>query len=256
MANKTLSARIKYKVLGTLLIIVGMVFIFPFNKEQQQESTPVYAIAEEVVTTSIDIQSPRINKFMDKENVDLDVNIETQNLLAYINPGVNYIRSSKNPDLERPLIPDRISIPAIELDAPVISAEFHFTDLDGDKFGQWKAPSTYAAGWHPDSALLGMQGNTVINGHHNVHGEVFKELVNLEIGDEIVVYSNEKRFIYIISNRMIVPERYADAETRIENARWLGRSDDERLTLVTCWPESTNSHRLILVARPFEVKNN
>ena len=37
---------------------------------------------------------------------------------------------------------------------------------------------------------------------------------------------------------------------REENGRWIQPSDDERLTLVTCWPADSNTHRLILVAVP------
>lgn len=49
---------------------------------------------------------------------------------------------------------------------------------------------------------------------------------------------------------MILPERDADLQTRLENARWIQPSQDERLTLVTCWPANSNTHRLIIVARP------
>ena len=37
---------------------------------------------------------------------------------------------------------------------------------------------------------------------------------------------------------------------RLQNARWIAATADERLTLVTCWPNTTNSHRLIIVAEP------
>jgi hypothetical protein len=48
----------------------------------------------------------------------------------------------------------------------------------------------------------------------------------------------------------IVPEKDQPLEVRRENARWIGPSNDERLTLVTCWPRHDNTHRLILVALP------
>jgi sortase A len=41
-------------------------------------------------------------------------------------------------------------------------------------------------------------------------------------------------------------------EIRMANAEWLGGTDDERLTLVTCWPQKSNTHRLIIVARPYQ----
>jgi hypothetical protein len=39
-------------------------------------------------------------------------------------------------------------------------------------------------------------------------------------------------------------------EIRLDNGRWILPTEDERLTLVTCWPEDSNSHRLIIVAVP------
>jgi LPXTG-site transpeptidase (sortase) family protein len=46
------------------------------------------------------------------------------------------------------------------------------------------------------------------------------------------------------------------SKTRMENASWIGESNDERLTLVTCWPYESNTHRLIVVARPVNVLNS
>jgi sortase A len=39
-------------------------------------------------------------------------------------------------------------------------------------------------------------------------------------------------------------------EKRLENARWIGPFPDERLTLVTCWPYTNNTHRVIVIAKP------
>jgi sortase (surface protein transpeptidase) len=36
----------------------------------------------------------------------------------------------------------------------------------------------------------------------------------------------------------------------MENTAWIGPMDDERITLVTCWPETSNTHRLVVVAEP------
>lgn len=147
-----------------------------------------------------------------------------------------------------PLIPDRIVIPKIELDAPVIAAGEKNVEISSEKFLQYLAPDKFAAGWHPDSAPLGEVGNTVINGHHNVHGKVFGRLVDLVPGDRIQVYSGGTAMVFQVSNVLILPERDADLATRLENARWIEPSRDVRLTLVTCWPEYSNTHRLIIVA--------
>jgi LPXTG-site transpeptidase (sortase) family protein len=39
---------------------------------------------------------------------------------------------------------------------------------------------------------------------------------------------------------------------RQANARWIGPFNDERLTLVTCWPYTNNTHRVIVVAKPVD----
>jgi sortase A len=79
---------------------------------------------------------------------------------------------------------------------------------------------------------------------------VFQKLVDVEVGDSIKVYAEDEEFSFVVSNRMILPELFVDVATRLENARWLARSEDTRLTLVTCWPAESNTHRLILVAVP------
>ena len=169
----------------------------------------------------------------------------------FLDFGSYYIHTEPGSDLESPAIPDRIVIPAIHLDAPVVVAEFNFTEVEGETFGQWLAPSKYAGGWHPNSAPLGRVGNTVINGHHNEFGKVFEGLVDLKVGDEIIVYSKGEEFIFVVANEpMKLLELYAGLEQRIDNARWLGVSSDERLTLVTCWPPLANTYRVIVVASP------
>ncbi len=157
-------------------------------------------------------------------------------------------------DQEIPLMPPtRLIIPAIGLDAPVIPAEKEEVKTDGVVYEQWLAPDKYAVGWHSDSVGLGQIGNMVLNGHHNVHGEVFKDLDKLQAGDRISVYGEDsQRYGYIVTNIMILPERDVSVEERLQNARWILPSADQRLTLVTCWPYYSNTHRLIIVASPLE----
>jgi sortase (surface protein transpeptidase) len=57
-------------------------------------------------------------------------------------------------------------------------------------------PEEFAAGWHEGSAPLGVIGNTVLSGHHNAFGKVFANLIDVQIGDEIVVLSSTHEFYY------------------------------------------------------------
>lgn len=149
-----------------------------------------------------------------------------------------------------PTIPTRLEIPIIGLVAPIVPSDPSKVKIGGETFEQWKAPDKFAAGWHTTSALLGQIGNTVFNGHHNVFEKVFENLNKVVPGDEIIVYGGRIRYTYIVVNVMILPERNVDLATRLENARWILPSNDERLTLITCWPAESNTHRLIVVAQP------
>jgi len=152
-------------------------------------------------------------------------------------------------------IPDRIVIPAIKLDAPVKIAIKRDIEYEGKAYQQWSAPNLFAAGLITTSATLGVPGNTVLVGHNNVAGDVFGHLVDLKIGDLILVYSGNKKFAYEITLRMILPERFQTIEIRLKNAQWVAPTQDERLTLVTCWPYKSNTHRLILVAMPVSLES-
>lgn len=147
-------------------------------------------------------------------------------------------------------IPDRIVVPAIGLEAPIEPAALMRVMVSGYSFDQWTAPMHFSAGWHQNSAGLGEIGNTVINGHHNDYGEVFKRLIDLKVGNIINIYSKQNKFTYTVNNIILVQEKDVTLRMRIDNARWIGKTNDERITLVTCWPYESNSHRLIIVASP------
>jgi len=161
------------------------------------------------------------------------------------------IDSSPIPTRQRPkVIPTRMIIPSIQLDAEIIPAKPKNIQIGGETYEQWQAPNKFAVGWHTTSAVLGQTGNSVFNGHHNIDGRVFENLYKVEPGDIIHIIGGDLQFEYMIANVMILPERNVDFETRLENAHWILPSNDERVTLVTCWPAWSNTHRLVVVAQP------
>ncbi len=149
-----------------------------------------------------------------------------------------------------PAVPTRLVIPAINLDTPVIAVGWSVTEQNGQQVSEWDVPSQRMAGWLNTSALAGARGNTVLVGHQNIDGRVFENLEYLKQGDEIQVQAGTATRRYIVTARMILLDKDQPIEVRRENARWIGPSNDERLTLVTCWPRNDNTHRLILVALP------
>ena len=161
--------------------------------------------------------------------------------------------STKIPELT-PLpreIPNRIIISSIELDAPIVESKKDEVFIDSKAYIQWYAPDEYAVGWQNDSAALGEIGNTVLNGHHNVHGEVLKNLEKVKEGDRILIYgTDDNLYTCDVTNIMILPERDVTLDQRLDNAKWMLSTIDERITIITCWPYYSNTHRLIVVGRP------
>jgi LPXTG-site transpeptidase (sortase) family protein len=149
-----------------------------------------------------------------------------------------------------PAIPDRIVIPQIGLDAPIVLSPIEWVKIEGITYEQWEAPKTFAAGWQEGSANPGQAGNFVLIGHHNIDGKVFGHLIDLKEGDVIAIFSGERLFGYYVSKVILLEEREASLTQRQENAMWIRPTADERLTLVTCWPPESNTHRLIIVAQP------
>jgi sortase A len=145
-------------------------------------------------------------------------------------------------------MPTRLVIPAIALESNITPVGWESVLIDGATYRQWSTTDNLV-GWHRLSAKLGQPGNTVLNGHSNVNGAVFRNLKYVQIGDEITIFSGKQDYHYIITQKFSVKEKDVSLETRIENAQLIAPTQDERLTLITCAnPGAT--HRLIVVARP------
>lgn len=145
--------------------------------------------------------------------------------------------------------PTRIVIPAISLDSPIEEAGWSQQAIEGQTITAWDVVA-YAVGWHKNSAKPGHIGNIVLSGHHNILGEVFRYIVDLEPGDEITVYADERPYYYVVEDKFIVKDKGESEEVRKANARWIGHFNDQRLTMVTCWPYNSNTHRVIVIAKP------
>jgi sortase A len=148
------------------------------------------------------------------------------------------------------LVPERLVIESLGVDHPVVPVAAREIEFQGETYQQWTAPRSGDLGWHQNSALVGAVGNTVINGHSSGYGETFQDLDSLENGDLIRIYAGEVVYTYAVANVILLKERWEPIEVRMENARWINRSRDERLTLISCWPANSNTHRVVVTALP------
>ena len=147
--------------------------------------------------------------------------------------------------------PDRLSIPRLNLDVPIEPVGMAPSDV-APGVVEWGVPEHRAAGWLNTSAPFGRPGNTVLDGHHNIKGEVFRDLWTLQARDVIFLAAGDASQRYVVDEVLILPERDQPLDVRLRNAGYIQPTEDERLTLVTCWPYDDNSHRTLVVARPRE----
>jgi sortase A len=147
--------------------------------------------------------------------------------------------------------PTRLVIPKIDLDIPVLPVGVKTVRAGGQERVIWDDVPD-AGAFHSTSAYPGQPGNTVINGHRDIQGSVFRHLNKLDVGDEIVLYVGDVAYPYRVTETLIVPETFASAQQRAENMKLISYMPEERLTLVTCTPVGLATHRLLVIARPPE----
>ena len=145
--------------------------------------------------------------------------------------------------------PTRIVAKSINLNAKVIEVGWKQVIENGVPTSVSEV-ADYAAGWHKNSKLPGQGGNIVLSGHNNIKGEVFRYLVDLKPGDVVTLYVGEQLYDYRVTDKFILKEKGEPEAVRRKNAKWIGPFHEERLTLVTCWPYTNNTHRLVVIARP------
>ncbi|MFJ7955354.1 class E sortase [Streptomyces sp. NPDC096319] len=110
------------------------------------------------------------------------------------------------------------------------------------------------AGHYPGTASPGSVGNFALAGHRNTHGEPFRYINRLRDGDEILVRTRARSFVYRVD---LVLASTAPRDVGVIRAvpRSLVRpsygysAPGAYLTLTTCTPEFTSTYRLVVWAK-------
>lgn len=97
-----------------------------------------------------------------------------------------------------------------------------------------------AVGHFENTSMPGEYGNFSVAGHRAyTNNEFFSNLDELEIGDELEVLSNDKNHKYKVKSiEVVTPEEVEVVNSTDKNKK--------EITLVTCTPKYTASHRLIV----------
>jgi len=120
----------------------------------------------------------------------------------------------------------RIQIPALDIDAPVVQ---------GDGWEQLKK----GVAQHLGTADPGQNGNVVLSAHNDVFGEIFRHLDRLQEGDEVIVYTNQRAFVYVVKQTQVVEP------TQIEV---MAATQEPVVTLISCYPYLIDNQRIVVTA--------
>jgi sortase A len=122
---------------------------------------------------------------------------------------------------------NRIQIPAIGVDAPIVQ---------GDGWEQLKK----GVGQHIGSANPGETGNVVLSAHNDIFGEIFRDLDRLKPGDVITIYTNQRAYTYVVSESQVVEPTQVDL---------MESTSQPTLTLISCYPYLVDDKRIAITSR-------
>ncbi|MBN1310949.1 MAG: sortase [Anaerolineae bacterium] len=120
----------------------------------------------------------------------------------------------------------RICIPAIHVDALVVQ---------GDGWEQLRQ----GVGQHIGTANPGQPGNVVLSAHNDIYGEIFRELDQLNEGDEVILETLTQVFMYRVVDWYIVEPT---------NVKYLESTNEAITTLISCYPYWEDTERIVVIA--------
>jgi len=121
----------------------------------------------------------------------------------------------------------RLQIPRLNVDAPVVQ---------GDGWEQLKK----GVGQHIGSSNPGQNGNVVLSAHNDVYGELFRYLDQLRPGDEVIVYTQQRQYVYVVDRTSMVEPTAVEV---------MASTGNPTVTLISCYPYLVDSQRIVVFAR-------
>ena len=143
-----------------------------------------------------------------------------------------------------------VSIPSLGVTAPVKDVSWKPRMVDGRLANVWDVPDDVVGHLH-GTAWPGETGNIVLTAHHNRGKKFFAGLDGLKKGDEVFLWDESgKRYAYRVDRKLVLPETGVGDDDRREHARYAAPGGEDRLTLISCWPSWSNTHRVVVIALP------
>lgn len=120
-----------------------------------------------------------------------------------------------------------VVVHTLNVDAPIVQ---------GDGWEQLKK----GVGQYIGSSAPGRDGNLVLSAHNDVYGELFRYLDRLVPGDQVIVYTQQRQFTYIVDRTVLVEPTAVEV---------MSPTASPTVTLISCYPYLINDQRIVVFAR-------
>lgn len=135
-----------------------------------------------------------------------------------------------------------LEITKLNISTPIIA------NVDGNNQDAYFKALEGGVAQYAETKKPGEGGNIFIFGHSSFYWwkpgdykEIFKNLEQIQNGDEIIVWNNKKEYKYKVAETKVVHP---------DDLSVLDPTPSEQLTLMTCVPVGTDEQRLIVIAKP------
>jgi sortase A len=130
----------------------------------------------------------------------------------------------------QPEQPVWISIPSINVEAPVVQGD----DWDSLMLG---------VGHHIGSANPGERSNMVLSAHNDIFAEIFRDLPDMQLEDEIIVKTQNRTYHYVVKARRIIEPTQVEVMQPTRSGV---------VTLISCYPYLIDTHRIVVIGELVE----
>jgi sortase A len=211
-----------------ILAVLGLVFVL-FNGLdiiRQLNQEVVQALEQPTLTPTPLVRAVVLPSGHTPPNAEGGARPNEAEIPEHLRPLVQSLASLPIPT-PGPSQANRIQIPAIGIDAPVVQ---------GDGWEQLKK----GVGQNIGTVNPGDKGNLVLSAHNDIFGELFRYLDQLETGDEIVLFTSQRSYVYIvIRTKVVEPTDVSVMDTTVEPT----------ITLISCYPYLIDDQRIVVQGR-------
>lgn len=168
---------------------------------------------------------------------------------------LNHIGADKEVELNIDITPyeNRIVIPKIGKNIPLLDVENRTVENVRELENVFMKELENGVVRYPGSAKPGNEGNAFIFGHSSnfpwmpgKYNDVFALLDNVTFGDEVVVYYDQEKYVYKITQKKVIKPGDTTVLKNVDGKK--------QISVMTCWPVGTTLNRMIIIWELVEEK--